>query len=84
MCKMLENNGQLGMGVEYCGGCHYLATAQVMETAGGFYVGVADDGGPFCRITPYMSEADAHRELESDTYRLARERARVRLIKREG
>ena len=51
-CNMLSV-GMMGLGHVYCYDCELFSKANVCQSGAGFYIGVYDEGVPFCRITGY-------------------------------
>lgn len=41
-----------------CGGI------QVCQSAAGYYLGIVNENGPYCRATQYITEADANEALK--------------------
>lgn len=62
-CKQFEIGGEMGLGLLFCTSCKRRSELQVCRSGGGFYVGIVDNDGPFCRATDYASKATMDEEL---------------------
>ena len=58
-CRQLANFGEMGIGLDFCGSCSRIKDLQVMQSPAGYYIGICDSDGPFCRATPYTNKKTA-------------------------
>lgn len=58
-CKQLANFGEMGIGLDFCESCSRIHELKVMRSPAGYYIGICDNDGPFCRATPYTNKKPA-------------------------
>lgn len=65
-CNMLKIAERMGLGHTYCSNCELFQKAKVCQSAAGFYIGVYDEGSPYCRLTSYSAtKEDAEKVLST-------------------